>query len=126
MAIYFAPSLSACSIKVSHLTYELHRTHGFGVLPSIYSSTKNGSEQNDGHSHFNLVTLPRIPPIIEKEANNVKQSINEFGLCQMCRILNIEMGGPRQIIATDLFFAFTPWASSKEFEFWIFPKKTSN
>ena len=90
---------------------------------SIYSSTKNGSEQNDGHSHFNLITLPRIPPIIEKEANNVKQSINEFGLCPMCRILNIEMGGPRQIIATDLFFAFTPWASSKEFEFWIFPKK---
>ena len=40
----------------------------------------------------------------------------------MCRIINLETGGPRQILSTSHFLAFSPWAPTYPFEFWIYPK----
>ncbi|MEM3383773.1 MAG: DUF4921 family protein [Nitrososphaerales archaeon] len=75
------------------------------------------------HPHLQIVTLPRLPPIIEQEASKVQKSINELGICPMCNILRIESGGPRQILATNYFISFCPWAPLYAFEYWIFPKK---
>ena len=36
-----------------------------------------------------------------------------------------ETSGPRQILQTEGFIAFCPWAPSYPFEFWICPKKQS-
>ena len=43
----------------------------------------------------------------------------------MCQTINTEMGGPRQVLQTEGFVAFCPWAPSHPFEFWISPKKHS-
>jgi UDPglucose--hexose-1-phosphate uridylyltransferase len=47
----------------------------------------------------------------------------DLGICPMCTVVNVESGGPRQILATDFFVAIAPWAPSHSYEFWIFPKK---
>jgi UDPglucose--hexose-1-phosphate uridylyltransferase len=41
----------------------------------------------------------------------------------MCQTVTEEIGGPRQILQTEGFIAFCPWAPSYPYEFWISPKK---
>lgn len=40
----------------------------------------------------------------------------------MCQTVNAEMGGPRQVLQTEGFIAFCPWAPSYPYEFCISPK----
>ena len=75
------------------------------------------------HPNIQIVTTPRVPPAVEREADTVQASLNELGICPMCQVVNIETGGPRQILATDFFIAFAPWVSTHAFEFWIYPKR---
>ena len=75
------------------------------------------------HPHLQLLTLPRLPPLVEEEATAVQKSMYELGICPMCSVVGAELGGPRQILATDSFVSFSPWAPTHAFEFWIFPKR---
>ena len=75
------------------------------------------------HSHINVVSFSTLPPIIDEEAESSHQILNEKGVCPMCQIVNTENAGPRQILQTEGFIAFCPWAPSHPFEFWICPKK---
>ena len=75
------------------------------------------------HPHLNILTLSTIPPVIEAEAEASHKILNEKGVCHMCQTINEELSGPRQILQTDGFIAFSPWAPSYPYEFWISPKK---
>jgi UDPglucose--hexose-1-phosphate uridylyltransferase len=85
------------------------------------NSVKDGSVAAS-HATIQIVTTPRVPPAVEVEAETVQNSLNELGLCPMCQVVGIETGGPRQILATESFIAFTPWVSASPYEFWIYPK----
>ena len=61
--------------------------------------------------------------IIDAEAEASHKILNEKGVCHMCQTINEELSGPRQILQTDGFIAFSPWAPSYPYEFWISPKK---
>ncbi len=78
------------------------------------------------HPHLQIITLTRLPSIIEQEASKVQKSMRESGICPMCNVVRVESGGPRRILTTDHFIAFSPWAPSHAFEYWIFPKKHQN
>jgi UDPglucose--hexose-1-phosphate uridylyltransferase len=75
------------------------------------------------HPHLQMVTVPRLPPLLEQEALASQKSMNELGVCPMCSVLSLENGGPRQILTSDFYMAFSPWAPTHPFEFWIFPKR---
>ncbi len=75
-----------------------------------------------GHPHLQTVTLTKLPPMIEEEAEAMHREMAEIGVCPMCKVLSLEINGKRQILATDNFVAFAPWASTHAYEFWIFPK----
>ena len=75
------------------------------------------------HPHINMVSFSSIPPVIDQESEASHKFLNEKGACPMCQTINIETGGPRQILQTEGFLAFCPWAPSHHFEFWICPKK---
>jgi len=75
------------------------------------------------HPHLQTITLSKLPPVIEEEAEAVHDSMSEFGVCPMCKVVNLESNGPRLILSTDNFVAFAPWASAHAYEFWIFPKR---
>jgi len=91
------------------------------VVAYINYGVAAGAEQP--HPHLRMISLPRLPPLIEAEAAAVQQSMRTWGSCPMCTIVNLESGGPRHILSTDHFISFCPWASSHSFEFWIFPKR---
>ena len=85
----------------------------------------NGAEAGASfsHPHLQTITLTKLPPFIEEEAESVHTSLTELGVCPMCKVIGIEATGPRQILSTENFVAFAPWASTHAYEFWIFPKR---
>jgi UDPglucose--hexose-1-phosphate uridylyltransferase len=81
------------------------------------------AEQGKGHARFDLVTLPKLPPIVEQEANAFHSTYRETAICPMCNVIAVETGGPRQIHLSEHYIVFAPWAPSSLYEFWIFPRK---
>ena len=75
------------------------------------------------HPQINMVCFSTLPPTIEDEAEASHKILNEKGVCPMCQAQATESTGPRQILQTEGFVAFCPWAPSYPFEFWISPKK---
>ena len=90
---------------------------------SIYGDSGELAGNTNSHPHLNILTLSTIPPVIEAEAEASHKILNEKGVCHMCQTINEELSGPRQILQTDGFIAFSPWAPSYPYEFWISPKK---
>ena len=92
---------------------------------TIFVNHGKESGSNVEHSHINMVSFSTLPPRIDEEAEASHQIVNEKGVCPMCQVVNTETSGPRQILQTEGFIAFCPWAPSYPFEFWICPKKHS-
>jgi len=90
---------------------------------SIYVNHGKEAGGSTMHAHLNVVTFSTIPPVIEQEAEAAHKILNEKGICPMCQTVGTETGGPRQILQTEGFIAFCPWAPSHPYEFWIYPKK---
>jgi len=100
----------------------LYAQRGVSYVVTFINHGK-GSGETVEHPHLQIITIPRLPPNLEAEAITVQNSLNELGVCPMCQILASESGGPRQIISTEFYLAFAPWASSHAYEFWIYPKR---
>ena len=75
------------------------------------------------HAHINIVSFSNTPPIIEAESESSHNLLNEKGVCPMCQAVNTETGGIRQVLQTEGFIAFCPWAPTHQLEFWVCPKK---
>jgi UDPglucose--hexose-1-phosphate uridylyltransferase len=89
---------------------------------SAYVDSETG-KGTAGHPHIDLVSLSRIPPLIEQESKMSDSVYEELGQCPYCRLVQVESGGPRQILSSENFLAFVPWAPRHDFEFWIVPRK---
>ena len=90
---------------------------------SIFVNHGKESGSSVEHPHIHMISFSNLPPRIDEEAESSHKILNEKGVCPMCQIVNTETAGPRQILQTDGFIAFCPWAPSYPFEFWICPKK---
>jgi len=90
---------------------------------SIFVNHGKESGSSVEHPHIHMISFSNLPPRIDEEAESSHKIFNEKGVCPMCQIVNTETAGPRQILQTDGFIAFCPWAPSYPFEFWICPKK---
>lgn len=100
----------------------LYAQRGVGYVAIFINHGKPAGAIID-HPHIQLVTIPRLPPVVESEAVTVQNSLNELGICPMCQVVSSETGGPRQILSTEYFIAFAPWASAHAYEFWIYPRR---
>jgi UDPglucose--hexose-1-phosphate uridylyltransferase len=100
----------------------LYSQRGVSYVLVYINSGKNAGAKVD-HAHLQIVTVPRLPPNVDSEATMVQNSLSELGVCPMCQVVAAESGGPRQIISTEFYLAFTPWVSSHSHEFWIYPKR---
>jgi UDPglucose--hexose-1-phosphate uridylyltransferase len=90
---------------------------------SIYINSGQTAGTSITHPHLNIVTFSAIPPTIELEAEASHRYMNENGNCPACSVIGLESSGPRQILGTDSFLAFSPWAPTYAHEFWIYPKR---
>ncbi len=90
---------------------------------SVFVNSGYEAGASFSHPHLQTLTLTKLPPLIEEEAETMHQEMIELSQCSMCRVLQLEINGPRKILQTDSFVAFAPWASTNAYEFWIFPKR---
>ncbi|HEV8387181.1 MAG TPA: DUF4921 family protein [Nitrososphaera sp.] len=90
---------------------------------SIFVNSGIGAGAQMSHPHLHIVTFSGIPPVIEMEAEGSHRYMNENGNCPACNIIAVESSGPRQILATDSFLSFCPWAPTYPYEFWVYPKR---
>ena len=92
---------------------------------SIFLNHGKESGSSVEHPHIHMISFSNLPPRIDEEAESSHKIFNEKGVCPMCQVVNTETAGPRQILQTEGFIAFSPWAPTYPFEFWICPKKHS-
>jgi UDPglucose--hexose-1-phosphate uridylyltransferase len=90
---------------------------------SVFINSGTDAGASFAHPHLQTLTLNKLPPLIQEEAETMHRDMTELSTCSMCRVLSLEISGPRQILQTDNFVAFAPWASTHAYEFWIFPKR---
>jgi len=107
---------------VQDKTRWLYAQRGVGYV-AVFIDHGRAAGSTVEHPHLELVTIPRLPPSVESEAVTVQNSLNELGVCPMCQVVASETGGPRQILSTEFFVAFAPWASARSYEYWVFPKR---
>lgn len=71
------------------------------------------------HSHSQVMALAQIPALIKEKLNAAKK----YRKCPYCEILRLESRSKRKIFETKNIIAFAPFASSFNYEAWIFPKQ---
>lgn len=90
---------------------------------SVFANNGYEAGATFSHPHMQMITLTKLPPMIEEEAEAMHDGMTELGVCPMCKVVNVESNSARSILSTENFLAFAPWASCHAYEFWIFPKR---
>ncbi len=90
---------------------------------TAFADAFKGRRDYVGHPHLQVIGLPMIPPIVEKEASLIKKQYEETGTCPYCKIIAAEKNGPRQVLSGKYHISVLPWSPKHEFEVWIMPKK---
>ncbi len=76
------------------------------------------------HPHFQVATLPAIPPHIEHSLEGSEHFYKNNNTCAHCVLLEFEMKEKKRIVAENEFaIAISPFAARKPFEVRIFPKR---
>ncbi len=119
-AEYWANMLVAVQNRMIWL-YEQRRI----VYVGVYGNHGRAAGSDNAIPHLNMVGLTVIPPNIEREIQALSKILEKRDECAMCQLVSVETKGPRRVHETDGFFAFCPWSSRHDYEFWIVPKKHS-
>jgi len=106
------------SVAQENVKFQYGRKNNFVLLLARYGNATGGIM----HPSLEVMTLPETPSIMVEETGAVERSMQDLGICPMCRVISVEQGGPRQLISTEHFIAFAPWASTSSYEFWVYPK----
>lgn len=75
------------------------------------------------HSHTQIISLGRLPPLVAAEASAADKYIKEKHRCPYCEIIFREEKGERLICEDEYTLALAPYASRFPFEAWILPKR---
>ncbi len=74
------------------------------------------------HSHSQLMALPFVPPLLERELARARAFHAETGKCLFCRLAREEASGPRLLFESRHFVAFQAFAPRQPLETWILPR----
>jgi len=76
------------------------------------------------HPHCQLLALPYIPPLLNKEYTRSHDFYLEEGRCLLCSLLEKEeASGERVILQNENFIAYIPFAAPLPFSTWIAPRE---
>ena len=106
------------NVAQENVKLQYEKKNNFVLLLARYGNIAGGIM----HPSLEVMTLPETPSIMMEEMGAVGRSMQDLGICPMCRVISVEQGGPRQLISTDHFIAFAPWAPTSSHEFWVYPK----
>lgn len=96
-----------------------YRRHDKIRYVSLFKNFGKAAGASLDHSHSQLLALPLLPPLFEKEL----RAIRELDSCPYCAILEKEIRSERLILENRDCIAFAPYCSRVPFEVWVLPKK---
>ncbi len=74
------------------------------------------------HLHSQLVALPSVPAMVQRELERAAREFVAGGHCPYCRLIREEMAqGSRIVCQSDGLVAFCPFASLQPLEVWLLP-----
>jgi len=78
------------------------------------------------HEHWQLYTLPFIPPSIQERYARAAQHFERTGQNLYCSVFDREARlGERVVAQSEHFLTFVPWASAMPYETWICPRRAA-
>lgn len=76
------------------------------------------------HPHYQVLTLPIIPPHIQHSLRGSKEYFLKHKACVHCRMAEYEKKTKKRVVVEDSrFISFAPFVSQQAFEIRVFPKK---
>jgi len=120
---------------------EFSESHITRLLKSYIARTKDISRdkkikyimifKNDGgkagaslvHAHSQIFAAGFVPPHIVGKLTRARQFRINHGECYYCHLIKKAIKSPRKIDHDKYMAAFTPWASTYNYEAWILPKR---
>jgi len=75
------------------------------------------------HSHSQIFSTAFLPPHIMDKLKRAEEYEIRYGHCYYCDLIKKEKHGPRWIWDDKYFAAFTPYASTYNYEAWLIPKR---
>ena len=94
-------------------------------IESIIVMLNQGKEAGASleHSHSQILALPLIPPVIQKELDGTRRYFKQHGRCPVCDLIRFEMHEKKRVVyENEHFLIIQPFASRNPFETWIVPK----
>lgn len=89
----------------------------------IFKNQGGGAGASLVHAHSQIFASGFLPPhIIDKLSKSEAFRIKN-GACYYCQLIQKEMRGPRKIAGDKHVVAFTPYASTHNYEAWIMPRR---
>lgn len=90
----------------------------------IFKNAGSAAGASLEHSHCQIIATPLVPVRIREEIEGAKAHFQKTGKCIYCEILMREAQEEvREVLESEHFYAFSPYASSFPFETWIVPKR---
>jgi UDPglucose--hexose-1-phosphate uridylyltransferase len=93
------------------------------VYPMIFKNSGADAGASLEHSHSQILTLAQIPRTVQEELDGAKKYFDGSGRCLYCDWWRQEQSfGERQLLDTEHFTVFLPYAGRFPFEMCILPK----
>ncbi|MGD1003342.1 MAG: HIT domain-containing protein [Minisyncoccia bacterium] len=124
---HFADLSKTEAAKVFEVFQALHRMAAKDRCAAYVSSFYNyGPEAGASvwHPHYQILTLPIIPPHNVRSLRGTSDYYKKFGRCVRCDIIKVESKkNTRVIFENEHAIALAPYASKRPFEVSVIPKK---
>lgn len=89
----------------------------------IFKNYGGRAGASQDHSHSQIFSTAFLPPHILDKLKRAEEYEIRYGRCYYCDLIKKEKNGPRWIWNDQNFAAFTPYASTYNFEAWLIPKR---
>lgn len=89
----------------------------------IFKNHGGKAGQSLVHAHSQIFATSFLPPHIVDKLTRAQSYRIEHGSCYYCDLIKKEVRGARKIYSDKYIAAFTPYASSYNYEAWIIPKR---
>lgn len=89
----------------------------------IYKNDGGAAGASLRHAHSQIFATQFLPPRLEDKSVRVQLYKLRHGSCVYCDTIKKERKGPRLIWEDKNMIAFCPWASMRNYEVWIMPKR---
>lgn len=103
-------------------TTALSRNRRIGYV-LIFKNQGGRAGASIAHAHSQIFASEFIPPHIRTKLIRAQEYRITHGQCYYCHLMDDERGGPRWITENREVVAFTPYASSYNYEVWVMPKR---